>query len=152
MRQLKLGGSQPDVYASRIHALIVEAFAARLALLERVRQPPAAPPSYPPIAIGARVKYTRAFLKSILEPPTGRLWALESKVISVGPRWLTIVRDGETDSMLVHPANVQRVEIPDAQVNSAAESTYAGIFLEPRWEGDDAEALRSMGDLRSRGL
>jgi hypothetical protein len=67
-------------------------------------------------------------------------------VIAVGPRWFTIVRDDEREAILVLSANVQRVEVPDVQVNSAAELGYAGVFgFERQWKGEEAEALRVMG-------
>jgi hypothetical protein len=133
-------------FASDVEALIRVASADRLALLERVRESHAEPAPYPPIVVGARVKYTRAHLKATLEPPGGRLWSLRSTVIAIGQRWLTIVRDDERESMLVHPKVVQRVEIPDACMTSAAELGYAGVFgFEPRFAPEDAEVLRWMG-------
>jgi hypothetical protein len=132
-------------FASDVEALIRVASADRLALLERVRESHAEPAPYPPIVVGARVKYTRAHLKATLEPPGGRLWSLRSTVIAIGQRWLTIVRDDERESMLVHPKVVQRVEIPDACARSAAELGYAGVFgFEKQWTGADAEMLRVM--------
>lgn len=135
-----------------VDTLAGAAIADRLAMLARVRESHADPAPYPPIVIGARVKYTREFLKSILEPPNGRLWRLELTVIDVGPRWLTIVREGERDAMLVKPAAVQRIEIPTIQTSSAAENGYAVAFgFEPQLTPKHAEELRMMGDLRSRG-
>jgi hypothetical protein len=116
-------------------ALIDAATAERMALLAPIYAPRPDPAPSPPIGIGTRVKYTRAFMKAILEPPTGRLWALEATVLDVGARWLTILRDGEHEPLLVKPTVVQRAELG-----------YAGVFgFEAQWKGEEAEALRIMG-------
>jgi hypothetical protein len=127
-------------------ALIDAATAERMALLAPIYAPRPDPAPSPPIGIGTRVKYTRAFMKAILEPPTGRLWALEATVLDVGARWLTILRDGEHEPLLVKPTVVQRAELPTVEASGGAELGYAGVFgFEAQWKGEEAEALRIMG-------
>jgi hypothetical protein len=62
-------------------------------------------------AVGARVQYTRQFLKSICTGPVDDLWRLHGTVVGVhewgdGRRWPQVIWDGETEAKMVHPNNV----------------------------------------------
>jgi hypothetical protein len=148
VKQLNFGEARAVPVLNRADAAYI---AMRAAELRTIDAPDNTKP-YPPIGIGSRVKYTREFLKSILEPPTGRLWALESTVIAMGSRWLTILRDGDDDAMSVLPCNVQHIETPTVDAQSAADRGYAVVFgFEKRWDKREAEML-FRDELKSRGL
>lgn len=48
------------------------------------------------VVVGARVRYTRRFLKSILEPPTGPAWHQRGTVVAVS-RFVSVKWDGDDE-------------------------------------------------------
>ena len=80
------------------------------------------------LVVGARVQYTRQFLKSIMSPPTSPAWRQEGVVLEIGERFVKLLWDGDEEPSHTKAGVLQVRPRVYVDSSSTAELEYERIY------------------------